>query len=54
MKVFPYSFWTDKKNQRNFLEDVSKKLGIKQPSDWISVGENRIREYGGRAALFSL
>lgn len=38
-------------NQRNFLEEVKKKLNIKEPSDWGKITIKDMRKVGGGSLL---
>ena len=33
----PQKYWSEKKNQRKFMEHAGKELGIKDMSDWYKV-----------------
>ena len=43
--------WNDLGKQREFLDSLIVKLGIKEPFDWVNVTHQRIKEYGGAGLL---
>jgi hypothetical protein len=44
-------YWENKDNQRNFLEGLSKELGLKDFTDWNSLTESHFIENGGAQLL---
>ena len=46
------NIWIDKVHIQNYLEDFSKKFGLKTPSDWNSVTAEKIKSNGGRGLLY--
>lgn len=44
-------FWNEKTNQLRFMEDLKKKLGIKNPSDWGKITLKTVSENGGRTLI---
>lgn len=51
MKNLPKGFWDDKKNQRKFLDGLSKELGIKEAKDWNNISISQIRAKSGDIIL---
>lgn len=47
----PLHFLKSKENQRKLMENIGKKLGIKQVEDWINVKETVFRRNGGEALI---
>lgn len=45
------SQWSSTDARKNFLDEVSKKLNIKNPSDWGSVKIQTIQQLGGSGLL---
>lgn len=45
------SYWKDSCRQLAFLQDLSKKLGIKKMDDWYTITNQHIRQHGGRGLL---
>lgn len=43
--------WNDKSKQRKFLEDVAKKLNIKEQKDWGSITRKQVSQLGGGSLL---
>lgn len=43
----PRTFWWNINNQRKYFEWLSRKLSIKNPSDWYQVTVSRIESTGG-------
>lgn len=37
LKQVPQGFWKKTSNQRKYFDKLTKKLGIKKPSDWVSL-----------------
>lgn len=44
-------FWSNFQNQRQFLDDLALKLGIKEKKDWGSISTKVITANGGRTLL---
>jgi hypothetical protein len=44
-------FWNDIQNQRKFLFDVEKKLGIKSKEGWYSIKAKQVLKLGGHSLL---
>jgi hypothetical protein len=44
-------YWTNLENQRNFLNSLGKKLGIKDLTDWYAITRKQICENGGASLL---
>jgi len=40
------AFWRKKSNQREFLEEIGKKLGIKKAEDWYRIHPKQIANFG--------
>jgi hypothetical protein len=40
----PQNYWGDTENQRKYLDWAATQLGIKDPSDWYSVGR-KVRKF---------
>jgi len=47
----PIGFWAKKENQREFMDSVAKKMGVKCPADWRAVTSKCIKELGGETLL---
>jgi hypothetical protein len=47
----PLQFWTAKKNQRTFMDDLYLHLGFKKWSDWYEVKQSQIISFGGTELL---
>lgn len=47
----PKNFWHDIRNQQDFLNWLSRELGINTMEDWYNVTYNDIYEYGGNNLL---
>ena len=47
----PHSYWKDKRNQRNFLEQFAEDRGLHTMADWKQVTYAQIEEGGGRSLL---
>ena len=47
----PRNHYDDIENQKKFLEYASKKLNIKDPSDWYNITTTQFREIGGSGLL---
>ena len=45
------SFWNSVENQRNFLDDLFKKLKFKSLDDWSYLSATDLRKYGGGSLL---
>jgi hypothetical protein len=41
-------FWTDPKNQRDFMDSLGKKLNIRKPDDWYNIDVKSVHEHGRR------
>jgi hypothetical protein len=50
-ETLPHGYWRDPSNQRNFLENLSKKLEIKTPSDWGKVTIKDFHQNRGNTLL---
>jgi hypothetical protein len=48
----PRDFWTNPKNQRNFLEYVAKELNIKEMKDWYKVTTEVLFLYVSQIIIF--
>lgn len=49
--AFPSGYWTDKENQRVFLESFAKKHGIHRAQDWGKVSTRHFSSDGGVSVL---
>lgn len=47
----PVGFWRLKENQRLFLQDFAKKVGIKSNEDWGKVTSAQLKKHGGFGLL---
>jgi len=47
----PSGYWKDLKNQRDFFDDLAKKLKIEKQEDWYSVQSKQISQNGGAGLL---
>ena len=47
----PRNYWDSMDNQRNFIEDVGKKLGVEKMDDWYNLTEAQVRSNGGNYLL---
>ncbi len=47
----PRTFWQLEKNQKEFMEWLFHKIGMKKLDDWYDVTNRQIRENGGRGLL---
>ncbi len=43
----PLSVWHDITYQRNFMEQLAKKLQITKPEDWYKLTKTILRDHGG-------
>lgn len=50
----PKDYWSKVKHQRQFMDDIGKKLGIKNYSDWYSISSQTIKEFGGTGNIIFL
>lgn len=48
---FPQFFWTDKANQRKFLETLFEKLNLKEPKEMASVPREYIELNDGKSLV---
>lgn len=44
-------FWDDRKNRRRFLDWFAEEIGIKDPQDWLDVGQDEFLDHGGITLL---
>lgn len=44
-------FWVDIENQKKFLQHISTKFSIQEPSDWGKIGWKEIASNGGKRLL---
>eukprot|EP01114_Cavostelium_apophysatum_P019887 TRINITY_DN6524_c0_g1_i1.p1 TRINITY_DN6524_c0_g1~~TRINITY_DN6524_c0_g1_i1.p1 ORF type:complete len:431 (+),score=67.85 TRINITY_DN6524_c0_g1_i1:54-1346(+) len=51
MKRFSSGHWKNIRNQRSYLDSISKKLGVKHWEDWYHIGYDEIIENGGSSLL---
>lgn len=54
MKHFKYrckGYWRNQANQRNFLENLARKLGIKDHRDWGKISRAQVYKHGGSGLL---
>jgi hypothetical protein len=51
VKRKPPNFWSDKHNQREFLDQLAIKLGLHSISDYLSVPASGIKKHGGTPLL---
>lgn len=49
---FPSGYWSKKENQREFLNNLAKKLDVLNPSDWKKVSRKEVIENDGGTLLF--
>lgn len=49
--IKPHKFWHVQKNQQDFLNDLSSKLGIIHSSDWGKVTKIQVKKHGGSSLL---
>lgn len=49
--AMPLSFWKSMENRKTFMEECSKKLHIKKPSDWGNIKAQTIIRLGGRVLM---
>ena len=47
----PPGYWVETDNRVQFLEQIAKKIGIKDMSDWYKVKKSTIIKYGGSLSL---
>jgi hypothetical protein len=47
----PHGYWKVEKNQRDFMEDISKELNIQVPEGWYNVSARDIARHGGYGLL---
>lgn len=47
----PNSYWKSMENRKMLMDQIAKKLNIKNPSDWGKVTQNCIYELGGCSLL---
>jgi hypothetical protein len=45
---FPPSFWSEKQNQKIFLEMVAKQYNVKKPAQWQRITPSTIKRNGGQ------
>lgn len=48
---YPLDYWDDFANQRAFIETATRRLNIKQPSDWYKISHQDLNNLGGRTLL---
>lgn len=47
----PSGFWLDKRNQREFFDELAKKFEITHPSEWSKISSSQIEVEGGNGIL---
>lgn len=47
-------YWPSTTNQRQFLESVAKKLGVKKPRDWGKITHLQFRKFKGGGTLLNM
>lgn len=50
-QFMPHGYWKNPQNQRNFLENLSKELGVKNPIDWGKITVKDFYDHGGHSLL---
>ena len=50
-RQLPFSFWKDKKNRVEFIEQFAKANGITKPEDWSKISLSYFRNHGGRGIM---
>ncbi len=50
-KSLPHSHWDTISNQRTFLENLARKLNIKDHEGWYRITKTALRQYGGSTLL---
>lgn len=51
MATKPHGYWADKNNQREFLGEVGRRLGVKSPKDWGKVTNQQLIMNGASSLL---
>src|SRR5262245_37931359 len=47
MKSKPLGYWSIKENQRRFMDELGKKLGVTRMDDWYDLTQDNIQRNGG-------
>ena len=50
----PSSYWNDKENINEFLNELKEKLNLNSSNDWIRLSKHQIRQHGGNGLLKKL
>ena len=50
-EIVPKGFWSDKKNQRDFMDSLGKQLGFQTMEDWYRISLKILQDRGGNGLL---